>query len=161
MRRGPPLSFALLPHQQKETQSVCINGPQKCQHTYPTFSSFSLPRTETFAFGSNSHYNLGLDIGPNTQTPKCIEFFRRNNISIKYVALSGFHSLFLSITDDVYAVGHGIGGRLGHGQETTVVQPQKLNLRLKRTDEKIISFSASKNHSLILSNISNVSMLKL
>lgn len=54
-------------------------------------------------------------------------------------------------------MGHGIGGRLGHGQESTVVQPQKINLRLKRTDEKIVSFSASKNHSLILTNLNHVS----
>lgn len=92
-----------------------------------------------------------------TPIPKCIEYFKRNSVSVKSVALSAFHSLFLSHTGDVYAVGHGVGGRLGHGQESTFVQPQKLNLRLKRTDEKIISFSASKNHSLILSNLNNVS----
>lgn len=94
-----------------------------------------------------------------TPIPKCIEYFKRNSVSIKSVALSAFHSLFLSHTGDLYAVGHGVGGRLGHGQESTVVQPQKLNLRLKRTDEKIISFSASKNHSLILSNLNNVSIM--
>lgn len=111
--------------------------------------------TETYAYGSNSHYNLGLDQG--TQLPKCIEYFKRNGVSIKSVALSAFHSLFLAATGEMYSVGHGVGGRLGHGQESTLVQPQKLNLRLKRTDEKITSFSASKNHSLILTNLNYVS----
>lgn len=118
---------------------------------------FSRPDTETFAFGSNSHYNLGLDLEQGTQIPKCIEYFKRNGVSIKSVALSPFHSLFLANSGDVFTVGHGVGGRLGHGQESTLVTPQKLNLRLKRTDEKIISFSASKNHSLILSNLNYVS----
>lgn len=67
-------------------------------------------------------------------------------------ALSAFHSLFLCSKGDLYSVGHGAGGRLGHGQENTVVQPQKVKLTLRQTDEKIISVSASKNHSLLLSN---------
>lgn len=92
-----------------------------------------------------------------TSIPKCIEYFKRNNISIKSAALSAFHSLFLAHSGEFFAVGHGIGGRLGQGQENTAVQPQKINLRLKRTDEKIISFSASKNHSLILTNLNHVS----
>lgn len=71
--------------------------------------------------------------------------------------MSSFHTLFLATNNDLYSVGHGVGGRLGHGSESTVVQPQKLNLRFKRTDEKIVSFSASKNHSLILTNLGNVS----
>lgn len=100
---------------------------------------------------------MGLDLEQGTQIPRCVEYFKRNSVSIKAAALSAYHSLFLANTGDVYAVGHGVGGRLGHGQETTAVQPQKLNVRLKRTDEKIISLSASKNHSLILSNLDYVS----
>lgn len=113
--------------------------------------------TETYAFGSNSHYNLGLDMDQGTAIPKCIEYFKRNNISVKSAALSSFHSLFLTTTQELFTVGHGVGGRLGHGQESTVVQPHKVNLRLKRTDEKIISFSASKTHSLLLTNLNYVS----
>lgn len=111
--------------------------------------------TEIFAYGSNSHYNLGLDQGQGT-VPKCVDFFKRNGISVTSIAMSSFHSLFLSSNNELYAVGHGFGGRLGHGSESTAVQPQRLNLRFKRTDEKIISLSASKNHSLILTNLGNV-----
>lgn len=113
--------------------------------------------TETFTWGSNKYYNLGLDDSDqSSQTPKCVDFFRRLSVSIVDVSLSSFHCLFLTSLNELYSVGHGNGGRLGLGHDNTVVQPQKVDVPLKAIEEKIVCISAAKNHSLILTDKNNV-----
>lgn len=78
-----------------------------------------------------------------------VEFFVKSNIFIKQVAMSKFHSVFLSTRGHVYTCGIGLDGRLGHGDESTLVVP-KLVDTLK--DIKIIQVTASRNNSYFLSH---------
>lgn len=76
---------------------------------------------------------------------------------IQQISMSSYHSLFLTDDGEIYATGHGKGGRLGSGDEMTLVTPRKVNVPLQGENEQIISISAGKNHSLLLSNKNRVS----
>lgn len=45
--------------------------------------------------------------------PQMLHYFRKEQISMKSVALGAYHSLYLDKKSNLYAVGHGKGGRLG------------------------------------------------
>lgn len=70
--------------------------------------------------------------------------------------MNSYHSLFLSDDGDVYATGHGKGGRLGTADELTLVTPRKISIPLRETMEKIVWVSVGKNHSVVLSNKNRV-----
>lgn len=79
---------------------------------------------EVYVWGVNSNYNLGLGHNTARNNPDLVEQFRRQNLSIRKVALQKFHSAFLSRTGVVLTCGHGRGGRLGHGSETMQLTPR-------------------------------------
>lgn len=113
-----------------------IDGEKKC---------------ETLVWGKNKNYNLGIGNIQGRDTPEFIDFLRKSRIYIQQVSMNSYHTLFLS-DGHVYATGHGNGGRLGTGDELTLVTPKRVNIPFKDENEKIISISAGKNHSLALSN---------
>lgn len=121
------------------------------------FVSFSENRCETFVWGKNKNYNLGIGNVQGKEVPEYLETFRKSRIWIAQVSMNSYHSLFLSDEGDVYATGHGKGGRLGSGDELTLVTPRKISLPTREENERIICVSAGKNHSLALSNKNRVS----
>ena len=65
-------------------------------------------------WGSNKNYNLGVNNDQGTDhLPQMLDYFRKEHISMQSVALGAYHSLFLDKKSNLYAVGHGKGGRLG------------------------------------------------
>ncbi|EDW58880.1 inhibitor of Bruton tyrosine kinase [Drosophila virilis] len=111
---------------------------------------------EALVWGSNKNYNLGIGNEQNTLTPQALDFFRKSNLWLEHVALGAYHSLFCDKRGHLYAVGHGKGGRLGIGQENSLPAPKRVKLPLKHNDERIISLSVSRQHSLLLTNRSLV-----
>ncbi|XP_004537512.1 inhibitor of Bruton tyrosine kinase [Ceratitis capitata] len=111
---------------------------------------------EILLWGTNKNYNLGTGNSEPTNTPQSVEFFRREHISIKSVALGAYHSLFLNKSGLVYAVGHGEGGRLGNGSEHSLAAPKKVKVPIKGNGEHVIAISVSRKHSLLLTNNSTV-----
>jgi len=83
---------------------------------------------EAYVWGTNSNYNLGTADNSTRNNPDLIEYFRKQNISVKKVALQKFHSCFLSSTGTVYTCGHGRGGRLGIGSETMLLSPKAIQI---------------------------------
>lgn len=81
-----------------------------------------------------------------------IEYFRRNNVTVKEASTNYYHSLFLSDAGSLYVCGHGIGGRLGTGNEATLVEPKSVPIKFVNKNERIVSISAGRNHSLIATN---------
>lgn len=81
-----------------------------------------------------------------------IEFFRKNNITLKEASTNFYHSLFLSDEGVLYACGHGVGGRLGTGNEITLVEPKSIPIKFVYKNEKITSISVGRNHSLVVTN---------
>lgn len=106
-------------------------------------------QNELFVWGSNKNYSLGIG---KLGTPESLDIFRKGNIFIRDVSIGTFHSIFLTDNQEVYVVGHGKGGRLGIGSENTLVVPTKVNIPFRSSEEKVISVSASRHHSVILTD---------
>ncbi|XP_023296811.2 inhibitor of Bruton tyrosine kinase [Lucilia cuprina] len=112
---------------------------------------------ELLVWGSNKNYNLGVNNDQGTDhLPQMLDYFRKEQISIQAAALGAYHSLFLDKKSNLYAVGHGKGGRLGSGNENSLSTPKKVKIPLKNSGEEIICISASRKHSLVLTNYSLV-----
>lgn len=63
--------------------------------------------------------------------------------------MNKFHSIFLSTRGHVYSCGFGLDGRLGHGNEATLVAPKLIDA-LK--DIKITQVAASRNNTYFLTS---------
>uniref|UniRef100_A0A336KSV8 CSON014850 protein n=1 Tax=Culicoides sonorensis TaxID=179676 RepID=A0A336KSV8_CULSO len=113
-------------------------------------------RCETFVWGRNKNYNIGIGNSQEKTTPDYLDEFRKNKIYIQKVSMNSYHSLFLTDDSELYVTGHGKGGRLGSGDEMTIISPKKVRIPFRDDDEKIISISAGKNHSLVLTNKNRV-----
>lgn len=109
---------------------------------------------ETFVWGKNKNYTLGIGNLQSKETPDILDYFRKNNIFICLASINEYHSLFLAEDNILYCAGHGKGGRLGlgYGNESTVVVPQKVVIKFIQKNEKIVDISAARNHSLILTD---------
>ncbi|XP_065367472.1 inhibitor of Bruton tyrosine kinase [Calliphora vicina] len=123
---------------------------------YPTKHKVTA-NNELLVWGSNKNYNLGVNNDQGTDhLPQMLDYFRKEQISIQSAALGAYHSLFLDKKSNLYAVGHGKGGRLGTGNENSLSTPKKIKIPLKNTGEEIVCISASRKHSLVLTNYSLV-----
>ncbi len=80
---------------------------------------------DVYAWGSNANYNLGIG-HQQRQSPDVLEYFRREGVHVRKIALQKFHSAFLSSSGQVFTCGHGRGGRLGHGDEEAQLAPRQV-----------------------------------
>lgn len=104
---------------------------------------------ETIVWGSNKNYNLGLGDEGGRDLPQQLEFFRKEQTSIKAVAISAFHCLYIDENNQLYAVGHGNEFQLGIGKKGTLVLPQKVHISMRKQDfPKAVS--VSQHNSLVL-----------
>ncbi|KAG8231547.1 hypothetical protein J437_LFUL008089, partial [Ladona fulva] len=115
------------------------------------------PLTEVYVWGSNSNFNLGIGNHQIRRQPDTIDFFWKNKISIKRVAMGKFHSIFLCEDGRVYSCGLGQGGRLGLDSEETVMTPNQINISAQHslpTSSKhvVISVSVGQDHSLLVTD---------
>lgn len=102
-------------------------------------------------WGANKNYNLGIINDNVTTLPQCIDYFRKELISVDTLSISSYHSIFVTNKGVLYAVGHGKGGRCGTGDEKTLPTPKKIKNPIKKSNDKIVQVSCSKNHTLLLS----------
>ncbi|XP_038109988.1 inhibitor of Bruton tyrosine kinase [Culex quinquefasciatus] len=107
---------------------------------------------EIMVWGKNRNYNLGVGNVEGKDTPDFIDFFRKNRISIERMSINAYHSVFLGRDGEVYATGHGMGGRLGNGAEHTVVHPIRIAVQTRGAEERIVDVSTGKHHTLLLSS---------
>lgn len=106
---------------------------------------------EILVWGCNKNYNLGIGNEEGKSYPQYLDFFKKLKIFIRCVSISTYHCLYVTENGIVYSVGHGKGGRLGIGNEKTIVVPEAICIQTaKKQPEFIISVSAAKNHSLAL-----------
>ncbi|XP_052871449.1 inhibitor of Bruton tyrosine kinase-like, partial [Anopheles cruzii] len=106
--------------------------------------------TEVVVWGKNKNYNLGIDSLRDRERPGFIDCFLEDNIRIKRVAISAYHSVFLPPdSKEVYVVGYGVGGRLGMDGEYTVTRPQRLPVPAYQ-NTTVLDVSAGKYHTLLL-----------
>lgn len=101
-----------------------------CQMDRPiTFKQNSGDMTELTVWGSNANYNLGIGHQQPRLLPDVAPEFRRTEMSLAKVEMNTYHTLFLTQSGKVYACGYGMGGRLGNGDEVTVLNPSLVHLR--------------------------------
>lgn len=109
-------------------------------------------RCETFVWGKNKNYNIGIGNMQERTTPDYLDAFRKSKIYVQQVSMSSYHTMFLTDDGDLFVTGHnGKGAR-----PWTLVSPNKVKIPYKEEDEKIISISAGKNHSLVLTSKNRV-----
>ncbi|ODM97386.1 Inhibitor of Bruton tyrosine kinase [Orchesella cincta] len=101
-----------------------------CQMDRPIpFKQNAGDMTELTVWGSNANYNLGLGHQQPRLVPDVLEKFRKEDLSLVQVAMGTYQTMFLTKTGKVYACGYGMGGRLGTGNETTVLTPSLVHLK--------------------------------
>lgn len=107
---------------------------------------------EIVVWGKNKNYNLGIGNVEGRDTPDCIDYFRKYRIPIAKMSINAYHSVFLTKDGDVYATGHGRGGRLGNGAENTVAFPIRIAVHTRSAEERIVDVSTGRHHTLLLSD---------
>lgn len=103
--------------------------------------------TEVYTWGNNTNFSLGHGNQESRQHPELVDVFARTGVYIKQVVLCKFHSVFLSQKGQVFACGHGQGGRLGHGDEQTYLIPRMVE---GLTSHHCSQVAAAKDHTVVL-----------
>ena len=112
--------------------------------------------SELMIWGQNKNYNLGIGNAQDKGNPESMEYFRKTRTTIRKLEISSYHSVFLTHKmGELYAAGHGVGGRLGLGMEDTIAYPMKVPVPL-RDNERITDIAAAKHHTLILTDNNHV-----
>ncbi|TDH12323.1 hypothetical protein EPR50_G00071040 [Perca flavescens] len=103
--------------------------------------------TEVYTWGNNTNFSLGHGNQESRQHPELVDVFARTGVYIKQVVLCKFHSVFLSQKGQVFTCGHGLGGRLGHGDEQTYLVPRMVEGLMSHHCSQV---AAAKDHTVVL-----------
>lgn len=101
---------------------------------------------EVYTWGENYNSTLGHTSPHKRTSPEVVDYFKKSGISIKQVVLCKYHTVFLSLSGQVFTCGHGQGGRLGHGDQHTVLVPRLLDC-LK--DQTCLEIAAATDHTVL------------
>ncbi|XP_046848381.1 inhibitor of Bruton tyrosine kinase-like isoform X2 [Xenia sp. Carnegie-2017] len=109
---------------------------------------------DVYSWGQNNNFTLGHGDEKERNLPEIIDIFAGlNYVSIKQVVLCKFHAVFLANDGGIWTCGHGQGGRLGHGNENTILIPKRIEA-LKQ--EVCRTVAAGQDHTVVLSENGNV-----
>ncbi|CAL8109849.1 unnamed protein product [Orchesella dallaii] len=121
-----------------------------CQMDRPIpFKQNAGDMTELTVWGSNANYNLGLGHQQPRLIPDVLDKFRKEDLTLVQVAMGTYQTLFLTKTGKVYACGYGMGGRLGTGNETTVLTPSLVHMKSAGACKSI---AVGQDHSIFLTD---------
>ncbi|KAL6108805.1 ibtk [Pungitius sinensis] len=134
----------LLSTQDKEGLSV-LDLTMKDRPTHVVFKNTD--PTEVYTWGNNTNFSLGHGNQESRQHPELVDVFGRTGVYIKQVVLCKFHSVFLSQKGQVFTCGHGLGGRLGHGDEQTYLVPRMVEGLMSHHCSQV---AAAKDHTVVL-----------
>lgn len=134
----------LLSTQDKEGLSV-LDLTMKDRPTHVVFKNTD--PTEVYTWGNNTNFSLGHGNQESRQHPELVDVFARTGVYIKQVVLCKFHSVFLSQKGQVFTCGHGLGGRLGHGDEQTYLVPRVVKGLMSHHCSQV---AAAKDHTVVL-----------
>lgn len=98
-----------------------------------------------YAFGKNKNDNLGIGSSTFKQYPDLLKGLP----SMHEASVNKFHSIFLTNDNRIFACGVGKEGRLGNGNESTIVTPQEVKIKYNYKNERIASISAGLHHTLL------------
>jgi len=103
--------------------------------------------TEVTVWGSNANFNLGLGHQQPRQVPDVLDKFRKEYQTVIQVAMGAYHTMFLTKDGKIFACGIGMGGRLGTGNEKTVLTPTRV---LIKSDGTFNSLTVGQDHTIFL-----------
>ncbi|XP_056647953.1 inhibitor of Bruton tyrosine kinase [Diorhabda sublineata] len=113
---------------------------------------------EIYSWGSNNNNLLGHH--QSKQSPDLLDAFHREYPGeyVKQICIAKFHSTIVTISGKALTCGHGQGGRLGLGNEKSVVSPQIVKFQGSQKGEIItcIQASISRDHSIFLCSDGNI-----
>ena len=120
------VALQLLQHASGAARVTALNGVED----YEGFTPLDLLNAQrrgkpadggdVHCFGAGSNFQLG-NAGSDAKVPRRLAALR--GVAIQQVSTSSRHTLFLTDYGDIYAAGHGVGGRLGTGNENTQPTP--------------------------------------
>ncbi|XP_074626926.1 inhibitor of Bruton tyrosine kinase-like [Acropora palmata] len=127
----------------------CLNGkwgsfPGECVE----LQTEDYTSAELFTWGVNTNFTLGHRDENMRHTPEMLHCPSGDSrIFIKEVAMCKFHTVFLSSDGRVLTCGHGNGGRLGHGNQDTILEPREVELL---RDVKCAAIAAGEDHTVVV-----------
>ena len=120
------VALQLLQHRCSITAVTALNGVEDYEG-YTALDLLSLQRRgrpakggDVHCCGAGSNFQLG-NAGGDAKLPRRLAALR--GIAVAQVSTSSRHTLFLTDYGEIYAAGHGPGGRLGTGHEHTQPTP--------------------------------------
>lgn len=127
-----PINFV---EEVRETEELCTE--EKLRH----------PQNDIYIWGNNINFTLGLGDSTNRNSAELNETLWKSRANIVDVALTKFHSVFLTDTGFVYTCGHGLGGRLGHDSEETILYPKQIE---SLSCYHCVAIAAANHHTIVL-----------
>ncbi|XP_044265697.1 inhibitor of Bruton tyrosine kinase isoform X2 [Tribolium madens] len=111
---------------------------------------------ELYAWGANCNNSLGSQ--QSRSTPELLDVFHKKypEESVRKVVCEKFHSVIVTSGGLVYACGHGQGGRLGLGNQRTVVVPEMVAFPQNHEPVTCLDVAISRDHSVFLGSDSNL-----
>lgn len=113
---------------------------------------------EIYSWGSNNNNLLGPQ--QSKQSPDLLDTFHREYPGeyVRQICISTFHSTIVTVSGKALTCGHGQGGRLGLGNEKSVVSPQIVKFSGIQKGEIITCMQASisRDHSMFLCSDGNI-----
>jgi len=102
-----------------------------------------------FAFGDNSHGQLGLNKnGGSIDTPEALDVWRQQNGNCKHIVCGDNHTLALTESGKLYSWGANSSGQLGLGHIRDERSPQII----RQITEGVISIAAGCRHTVVVTN---------
>eukprot|EP00795_Rhopilema_esculentum_P017123 gene17123-8647_t len=131
---------------------VAILGEKSSEFSDDAFTDKG-HKSDVYSWGNNSNLTLGLGDTRNRDVPELVKGLHSQRYSVKEVAVSKYHTIFLTEDGTVLSCGQGRGGRLGHGNEQTVLSPQKI---AGLNGMFCTAVSNANDHSLVLDQMGQV-----
>ncbi|KAF2882129.1 hypothetical protein ILUMI_24051 [Ignelater luminosus] len=121
-------------------------------------SDYAANQGEVYVWGSNTNYTLGPQQARSM--PELLDAYHKQypNLYVQQVCLEKFHCVLVSTDGKVFACGHGQGGRLGLGNEKTIIAPEQVKLSANGHSNPVICKKASIaiDHSVFLTESGHV-----
>jgi alpha-tubulin suppressor-like RCC1 family protein len=120
-------------HHQKYTDPFVIhdtfeNSYNKCVKVKAGdgFSVLLTEQGDVYTFGNANYGRLGHEHRVSLSKPSMVEYFSKNKIKIKKIAIGGRHTFAISEQNAIYAWGFGFYYQLGTGKQNDCYVPTKI-----------------------------------
>ncbi|XP_017775512.1 PREDICTED: inhibitor of Bruton tyrosine kinase [Nicrophorus vespilloides] len=117
--------------------------------------NFPVPRW-IYMWGTNFNYTLGSS--QSKHSPELVDTFHKikPNALVKKVCLEKYHTAILTENGEIFTYGHGQGGRLGLGSESSNLEPTQVKFHFNHKSLAIKDVCIGRDHCLFLAENNTV-----